>query len=110
MKRSRNGRRGEREHVHSTLERLDAFFVRDPKALLFVNDEQAKVLEVYILRENAVRADDNVNLALAQRQNGLVRLLASLKAGEPTHDDPVVLEARFEGAQMLLREHSGGAK
>jgi hypothetical protein len=37
--------------------------VRDAEALLLVDDEQAEVLELDVLREQAVRADDDVDLA-----------------------------------------------
>ena len=52
----------------STLARelLDALLVRDAEALLFVDDEEAEVLEVDVLREQAVRADDDVDLAVLE--------------------------------------------
>ena len=39
---------------------LDALLVRDAEALLLVDDEEPQVLEVDVLREQAVRADDDV--------------------------------------------------
>ena len=46
---------------------LDALLVRDAEALLFVDDEQAQVLEVHVLRQQAVGADDDVDLAVLER-------------------------------------------
>ena len=63
LQRARDGRRREREHVDLRAELLDALLVRDAEALLLVDDEEAEVLEVHVLREEAVRADDDVDLA-----------------------------------------------
>ncbi len=43
---------------------LEAFFVADAEALLFVDDEQAEVLELEVFGEDAVGADEDVDLAL----------------------------------------------
>ena len=43
---------------------LEALFVADAEALLFVDDEQAEVLELELLREDGVGADEDVDLAL----------------------------------------------
>ncbi len=42
---------------------LDALLVRDAEALLLVDDEQPEILELHVLRQQAVRADDDVDLA-----------------------------------------------
>ena len=68
LQRARDGRRREREHVDLRAELLDALLVRDAEALLLVDDEQAQVLEVDVLREEAVRPDDDVDLAVLERR------------------------------------------
>ncbi len=67
LQRARDGRRAQSvEHVDVRAELLDALLVRDAEALLFVDDEEAEVLEVDVLREQPVRADHDVDLALLQ--------------------------------------------
>ena len=55
---------------------------RDAEALLLVDDEQAEVLEAHVARQQPVRADDDVDLALAERRDGL--LLLGLACGSAT--------------------------
>ena len=49
----------------SVLQLLDRLLVGDAEALLLVDDEQAEVLERDVLGEQAVGADDDVDLAVA---------------------------------------------
>ena len=42
---------------------LDAFLVRHAETLLFVHDQEAEIAELDVLRQQAVRADDDVDLA-----------------------------------------------
>ncbi len=43
---------------------LEALFVADAEALLFVDDEEAEVLELEVFGEDAVGADEDVDFAL----------------------------------------------
>ena len=92
----------------STLRRelLDALLVGDAEALLFVDDQEAEALEVHVLREQAVGADDDVDLAVLEpaRATSSCSLLR-LEARERRDRDRVVAHARLEGAEVLLREH-----
>ena len=47
---------------------LQPLLVLDAEALLLVDDDQAEVLELHVLAEQPVRADDDVDLPLAQRR------------------------------------------
>ena len=47
-----------REHVDVGLELLDALLVLDAEALLLVDDEQAEILELDVLGQQPVGADD----------------------------------------------------
>ena len=49
---------------------FEAFFVADAEALLFVDDEEAEVLELQVFREDAVGADEDVDLALLRPFRG----------------------------------------
>ena len=44
-------------------ELLDLLLVRDAEALLLVHDQQAEIAELHVLRQQPVRADDDVDLA-----------------------------------------------
>jgi hypothetical protein len=60
---------------------LDALLVRHAEALLFVDDEQAEVLEVDVLREQAMRADDHVEAAGGERFQRFLDLLLRCGSG-----------------------------
>ena len=53
-------------HVHALLEVLEALLVLDAEALLLVHDDQAQILELDVLRKQAVGADGDVDLAFGQ--------------------------------------------
>ena len=42
---------------------LDPLLVRDAEPLLLVHDQQAEIAELHVLRQQPVRADDDVDLA-----------------------------------------------
>ncbi len=66
VERARDGRRGQGQHVHFGAQLLEVFLVRHAEALLFVNDDQPQILELDILRNQAVGADDDIHLAEQQ--------------------------------------------
>ena len=63
VQRPRNRRRAHRQHVHLLPQLLDLLLVRDAEPLLLVDDEQAEIAELDVLRQQAVGADDDVDLA-----------------------------------------------
>src|SRR6266478_6291954 len=60
---ARDGSRGESERVHILAHFLEAFFVGDAEALLFVNDEKAEVGEFDVFREQPMSTDNHIDLA-----------------------------------------------
>ena len=60
---ARDGRGAHGEHVDFLAHLLEALFVADAEALLFVDDEQAEVLELDVFGKNAMGADEDVDLA-----------------------------------------------
>ena len=101
------GRHG--QHVHLLAHLLQPLFVTDAEALFFVDDQQAQVGELHVLREHAMRADQHIDLpgfrlsaefpsaASATRK----RLIISIVTGNGR-------EALLEGLVMLERQHGGG--
>ena len=87
---------------------LDALLVLHAEALLLVDDEQPEVLELDVVGEQAVRADDDVDRAVldaARRPS-----FCSFGDEEPRqHLDPhrVVGEALAERLAVLAREQRG---
>ena len=62
VERPRDGRGRHREDVDPLPELLDLLLVRDAEPLLLVHDEQPEVAELHVLREQPVRADDDLDL------------------------------------------------
>jgi hypothetical protein len=75
------------------------------EALLLVDDQQAQVAEADVARQHAVRADDDVDLAVRQRRHRL--LLLGLGAEARQHGDAhrKVREAIRKRDEVLLGEH-----
>ena len=59
-----NGGGSEGQDVHLGAEFLEVFLVGYPKALLFVDDHQAQIFELHIGRDQAVCANEDVDLLL----------------------------------------------
>ena len=59
--RDRRGRHG--EHVDLLAKLLQPFFVAHTETLFFIDHQQAEVLELQVLREQAMRADQDVDLS-----------------------------------------------
>jgi hypothetical protein len=66
VQRPRDGRRRQREHIHLAPHLLQALLVGHAEALLFVDDDQAQVLELHVLLDESMRADDDVDRAVLQ--------------------------------------------
>ena len=81
VQRARNRRRRHRQHVDLLAHLLDALLVRDAEALLLVDDQQAEVLELHVLRQQAVRADDDVEPAGGERLERFLDLLLACGSG-----------------------------
>ena len=106
VQRARNRRRAHRQHVHLLPHLLDLLLVRDAEPLLLVDDEQPEVAELDVLRQQPVRADDDVDLAggeigerlLLLRPSMRKRLTMSMRTGKPA-------KRSLQRLLMLEREH-----
>ena len=63
IKRARNRRGAQRQHIHQRAQALELFLVQHAEALLLVNDHQAEILEGDVVLQQPVRADDDVHRA-----------------------------------------------
>ena len=94
--------------VHSLVDLLQALLVSHAEALLFVDNEQSEFFENDILRQEAMRADQDVDLAGFKSSSiafcSLVRkrLSISTRTGIP--------RSAQEGVQVLQRENVVGTR
>ena len=61
-----NGRGAEGQHIHFLAQLFQGFLVADAETLFLVHHDQAEVLELHILLQQAVGADNDVHRALLQ--------------------------------------------
>ena len=101
VQRARDGRGGHGEDVDFAAHLLEAFFVADAEALLFVDDEEAEVVELDVFREQAVRADEDVDAAVLDLLEDELLLFGRAEAGDHFDVDGELAEAAFEGLEML---------
>ena len=78
--RARDRRGGQRQHVDLGAQRLQRFLLAHAEAVFLVDDDQAEALELDVLLQQLVRADDDVDLAFGQRLHVLRLLLRRAKA------------------------------
>ena len=82
VQRARNRRRRHGEHVHFFAQLLQPLFVAHAEALLFVDDHQPEVGELDVLREDAVGADQDVDLSVVHLLDDFFLLLRRAEAGD----------------------------
>ena len=72
--------------------------------MLLVDDDQPQVLKLHVFLQQAMRADDAIDLAFRRVLQDLGNFLRGEKPAD--HFDPhrVIAEAVAKGLQMLLRE------
>ena len=104
---ARNGRGRHGEHVHLFAKLLQPLLVADAEALFFVHDDQPEIAELYVLRQHAMRADDDVHLARFDLGDGFLLLLGGAEAAEHLDLDGKGREALPEGVVVLEGEHRG---
>ena len=108
VQRARDGRRAHREHVDFLFQLLDLLLVRDAEPLLFVHDEQTEVSELDVLRQQPVRADDDVDLAGREVADRLFLLL--LRAEAADHVDPHRKPGEPLAQRLLMLERQHGRR
>jgi hypothetical protein len=100
------GRGGEREQVHLGAQRLQRLLLAHAEALFLVDDDQAQVLELHVVLQQAVGADDDVDLPSASFSSSALISLA-LEARQHLDPDRPVGEAVAEVAVVLLGQQGG---
>ncbi len=75
VQRARDGRGAQREHVDLGAQLLELLLLGHAKALLFVDDQHAQILELQLSAQQAVGADDQIDRAVAPAPSMMRRLL-----------------------------------
>ena len=105
VERARDRRCRQREHIHVFAHFLERFLVSDAEPLFLVHNEQTEILELDLLVEQLVRADNQIDRARLQlfEQRSLLR--AGLVAREQLDCDGMTLKTLHRGQVMLPREY-----
>ena len=110
VQRPRDWRRRHRQDVHALAELLDLFLVRDAETLLLVDDQKPEIAELHVFRQQAVRADDHVELAGVQVVENLLLLALAAEAAEHVDADRKAGKPLAQGLLVLKREDRGGCQ
>ncbi len=108
MQCTRDGSGGHRQHIDVGSHLLQPLFVTDTKALFFVDDQQAKVLELQVLREDAMRSDEDIDFAVGHTLEDHLLLLRGTEPGDHLDVDGEVGETALEGFEVLEAEDRCG--
>ena len=108
LERARNGGRRHGEDVDRGAQRLDVLLVLDAEALLLVDDEESEVLEPHIRGEQSMGSDDDVDAAVGEASEDLLRLGIGVEAREPSDRHRERGVATREGSEVLLDEQGRG--
>ena len=104
VQRARDRRRGEREHVDLEPERAEELLLGDAEALLLVEDDEPELLRDHVAREDAMGADEDVDLAGGEVGQHLLRLGRLAEARDHLDVEREVAEALAERVPVLLGE------
>ncbi len=107
VQRARDRGGGQREQVHVGAQLLQRLFLAHAEALFLVDDDQPQVREPHVRLQQAVGADDHVELAFGEPLQFRVDLLLRLEAREHFHLQRPVGEAVAEVAVVLFGEQGG---
>ena len=105
MQRARDRRRGQREHVDLEPQRAQQLLLGDAEALLLVDDHEPEVLRDHVAREDPVRPDQDVDLALGEVGEHRLRVGRLPEARDHLDAHREVAVALAERVPVLLREH-----
>ena len=94
--------------MHVGAQRLQALLVAHAEAVLLIDDEESQILEARVRVQQAMRGDDDVDLALLEAFEHRLRLLGIAEARQRLDAHRPVGEAVAEVGQMLLHQQRRG--
>ena len=104
---ARNGTGRQRQHVDALGHALHGLLVGHAEALLLVDDEETEVLELHVLGQQPVRADDHVDAPVGQALHDGPLLGRRQEAAEQLHPHRVGRVAVGEGLGVLAGQQRG---
>ena len=104
MQCARNRRRAQRQHVDFEPECAQELLLRDAEALFLVEDDEPELLRDDVAAEDAVRADQDVDLALLEVREHLLDFRRRPEARDHLDTNREVAIAVAEGVPVLLGE------
>jgi len=106
IKRARDGRGREGQHVHLGAQLLEMFLMGHTETLFLIDDHQSQVFEGNVTSQQAVRADDDIHLAQRQLEHDLVLFAGRTEAREHLHAHRKSRKPLAEGLVVLLSQNS----
>src|SRR5579871_4587465 len=110
MQGARDGSGAHGEHVDVFAQDLQALLMADAKALLLIDDQEPEILELDVGGEEAVGADDDIDLAIGDLFEHGPDFLGGAKAAEHFNAHGEGSKAAAEGLKVLEGEDGGGAQ
>ena len=110
VQRARDRRGRQREHVDLGAHLAQQLLLGHAEALLLVDDHEPQVVGHDIARQHAVRTDQEVDLAVAEIGDDLLRLLGRAHARDDLDAHGQVHQAVAERRTVLLSEDRGGCE
>ena len=108
LQRARNRSGGQGEDVQLCPQLLEAFLVLHPEPLFLINHEEAQIAKLYVLLQEAMGADDDIQGPVRESTQARFLLSRVLKATEHPHLDREGREPLRKGLKMLLSQQCGG--
>src|SRR5947207_11368393 len=96
-----NRRRGQAENVDLEPELAQELLLRDAETLLLVDHDQAELLRNHVPRQNAMGADQDVDLALGKLREHALHLRRATETRDHLHADGKVAIPLAEGVPVL---------
>ncbi len=84
---------------------LEFLFVSDAEPLLFVNDNKTEFRQFHVVRQNAVRADNDIDIAFLGRLDNRLLLLRTAKTRKQIDLCGKRGETLSERFEMLIGEN-----
>ena len=107
MQGTRDRRGGEGQHVDRQPESLQPFLVPHPKPVLFIHDQQAKILEHHVFRQQSVRTDHHIDFPRRHLGDDRLLLLRRTEPRQHLHSHREIRQPLTEGPPVLVGQDRG---
>ena len=105
---ARNGRGRHRQRVHTDAQLAELLLGRHAELLLLVDDQEPEVLEMHVLAQQPVRADEDVNAPFLEALQDFTDLFGGLETVHIFDRAGHLAQTVREGGVVLQRQHGGG--